>query len=274
MTYGSCPFIMRPNTVKKKLAAGGTAVGTMIMEFGTTGVPRIAAAAGAEFAVFDMEHTGWSLDHVRTLMAASRCAELTPLVRPPAIEYHWLARTLDVGAAGVVCPFVDTPEQAEFIVRATRYPPAGRRGAAFGMAHDDYVLGDVGETMRSANAEVMVVVQIESARGLANVEQIAATPGVDAVWMGQFDLTASLGIPGQFQHPEFLAAQARILAACRKANVAAGYGSLSVGDIAAAGRQGFRLLVYLADLWIYQRALAEGISAIRSAEEEAGEARA
>jgi 2-keto-3-deoxy-L-rhamnonate aldolase RhmA len=254
---------MRKNQVKRKLASGGVVVGTMMIEFATTGIGRLAASAGAEFGVFDMEHSGWSIDVIRMLMASSRSADLVPLVRPPAVEYHQIARVLDMGAMGVVVPFIDEPEQAEFVVRCCKYPPLGRRGAAFSIAHDDYMGGNVGQKMSSANDEVMIVVQIESTRGLENVEKIASVPGVDAVWIGQFDLSASMGIPGDVNHADFLDAQARILRACQHAGVAAGYGSLFLDDVVAAREQGFRFLVYVADLWIYQRALIEGMRTIR-----------
>ena len=83
---------MRDNRVKQTLAAGGVSVGTMMIEFNTTGIARIAAAAGAEFAVFDMEHSGWGMEEVRVLMATSRAADLVPLVRPPTSQYHFIAR--------------------------------------------------------------------------------------------------------------------------------------------------------------------------------------
>jgi 2-dehydro-3-deoxyglucarate aldolase/4-hydroxy-2-oxoheptanedioate aldolase len=251
--------------VKQRLARGETVVGTMMMEFATPGICPLAAAAGAEFGVFDMEHSGWSIDVIKMLMSTSRGTDFVPLVRPPAVEYHDIARVLDLGAMGVVMPFIDEPQQAEFVVRCCRYPPAGRRGAAFAIAHDDYRGGDVGEKMSTANRELLVVLQIESARGLENVEKIAAVPGVDAVWIGQFDLTASLGIPGDVRHPTFQEAQRRILRACQQAGVAAGYGSLILEDVVAAREQGFRFLVYTADLWIYQRALREGLTTIRGA---------
>jgi 2-dehydro-3-deoxyglucarate aldolase/4-hydroxy-2-oxoheptanedioate aldolase len=254
---------MRENHVKRKLARGETVVGTMMMEFATRGIGRLAAAAGAEFGVFDMEHSGWSIDTIGMLMATTRMTELVPLVRPPAVQYHYIARALDAGAMGIVMPFVDEPEQAEFVVNCTRYPPDGRRGAAFCIAHDDYVPGDVPQKMRSANDELMVVVQIESTRGLENVERIAAVKGVDAVWIGQFDLTASMGIPGDVNHPEFKEAERRVLRACQQAGVAAGHGSIFIEDIVAAREQGFRYLCYTADLWIYQRALRDGIRRIR-----------
>ena len=254
---------MRTNYIKRKLANGETVVGTMMIEFATRGIGRLAAAASAEFGVYDMEHSGWSMETIGMLLATARSSELVPLVRPPAVEYHYIARALDLGAMGIVMPFIDEPEQAEFVVACTRYPPLGRRGAAFTIGHDDYRPGDVKEKMRTANDEVMVVVQIESTRGLENVERIAAVQGVDAVWIGQFDLTASMGIPGDVTHPDFKAAQRRILEACQRAGVAAGYGSLNLDDVVSAREQGFRFLVYTADLWIYQKALRHGLAVIR-----------
>ena len=97
---------MRINPVKRSLHEGGITIGTMMMEFSTTGIARIAAEAGAEFAVFDMEHTGWSIETIRMLMATSRAADLVPMVRVPTLQYHFIARVLDVGAMGVVVPMV------------------------------------------------------------------------------------------------------------------------------------------------------------------------
>ncbi len=98
---------MRANTVKHVLAAGGTSVGTMVFEFNTTGIGRIAASAGAEFVIFDMEHTGWSTETIRMLMATTRAADTIPLVRVPATQYHLLSRPLDVGAMGLMVPMVE-----------------------------------------------------------------------------------------------------------------------------------------------------------------------
>jgi 2-dehydro-3-deoxyglucarate aldolase/4-hydroxy-2-oxoheptanedioate aldolase len=254
---------MRNNNVKKTLAQGGVASGTMMMEFATTGIARLAAAAGADFAVYDMEHTGWSTDTVRMLMATARAADIVPIVRPPAAQYHFIARVLDLGAMGVVAPFVNTPEDARLIAAAAKYPPAGRRGAAFSVAHDDYLGGDILEKMRQANSEVLVIALMETRQAVENVEAIAAVDGIDVLWIGQFDLTTSLGIPGQFQHPEFLRASRRILEACQRAGKAAGFGSINIEEIQAARDQGFRFLVYTADLWIYQRALREGLRQMR-----------
>jgi 2-dehydro-3-deoxyglucarate aldolase/4-hydroxy-2-oxoheptanedioate aldolase len=259
---------MRENKVKRTLAAGGTSIGTMCLEFATTGLGRLCASAGAEFAVFDMEHSGWSMETIRMLMASTRSTDMIPLVRPPVNEYHFIARALDMGAMGIVSSFINTPEQARQLVASCKYPPLGRRGTAFSVSHDDYSAGDIPEKMRSANNEILVVAQIETLEGANNVEAIAAVEGVDVVWIGQFDLTTSMGIPGQVKHPEFLKVSTRILKACQNAGKAAGFGSLFIDDVITAREEGFRFLVYTADLWIFQQALRRGLRKIRTGSEE------
>ena len=255
---------MRINPVKRSLHEGGVAIGTMMMEFATTGIGRIAAEAGAEFAVFDMEHTGWSMETIRMLMATSRAADLVPMVRVPTLQYHFIARVLDVGAMGVVVPMVADASQARTIVESAKYPPSGRRGVAFGVAHDDYRVGDLADGMRQANdEELLVIAQIETAGAVEEVEAIAAVDGIDALWIGQYDLTASQGIPGRFDHPAFHRATRRVLDACRKHGKTAVLGAGDVETLRRGPAAGFRMLVYLADVWIYQQALQKGLAAVR-----------
>src|SRR5438128_6089924 len=98
---------MQSNPVKAKLRKDVPTFGTMVFEFASTGIARIAAAAGAEFVIFDMEHTGWSMDTIRTLLATARGTDIVPMVRVAAMEYHFLARVLDLGAMGVMVPMVE-----------------------------------------------------------------------------------------------------------------------------------------------------------------------
>jgi 2-keto-3-deoxy-L-rhamnonate aldolase RhmA len=254
---------MRTNKVKRRLADGGVAMGTMMLEFNTTGVARIAAEAGAEFAVFDMEHTGWSMETIRMLMATARAAEIVPMVRVPALQYHFIARVLDVGAMGVVVPFVSDEKQARLIVSHAKYPPDGRRGVAFGVAHDDYQGGDLVAKMRHANDEVMLIAQIENADGVEHADLIAAVDGIDALWIGQYDLTTSLGIAGRLEHPLFQEASHQVVEVCRRHGKSAVLGTLDVDALARGPAEGFRMLVYLADVWIYQQGLRQCFTIIR-----------
>jgi 2-dehydro-3-deoxyglucarate aldolase/4-hydroxy-2-oxoheptanedioate aldolase len=254
---------MRENKVKRSLAGGGVALGTMVMEFSTTGVARLAAEAGADFAVFDLEHTGWGMDTVRTLLTTARPANLVPVVRVPAAQYPFIARVLDLGAMGIMVPMVEGAEQARDIVRFAKYPPQGRRGAAFGVAHDDYTSGDIVAKMRSANDEGLLIAQIETVGGLEDVEGIAAVPGIDVLWIGHFDLTNSMGIPGEFGHTRYQEALERVLAACRRHGKAAGFMASSVEEGRWYLARGFRCLAYWGDLWIYREGLRQGLAGLR-----------
>ena len=256
---------MRDNPVKQRLAAGGRAFGAMIFEFFTPGMPGIAAAAGADFILFDMEHSGAGFDTIKAQIAACRGLDIVPMVRVPTLQGHFISRSLDVGALGIMVPMVDTADQARAIVAATRYPPEGRRGAAFGMAHDDYRAGAVADTMAAGNARTFVIAQIETVEGLRNVDAIAAVEGVDCVWLGHFDLTNFMGIPGQFQHPDYLAGIEAIVAAARRHGKTAGV----LAADPAWGRdylaKGFRAMVYGLDAAVFRDALAQGIAAIKDA---------
>ena len=255
---------MRDNPVKAALAAGGRAYGAMVFEFFSAGMPQICRNAGADFVMFDMEHTGLSFETLKLQFALCRGLGLVPMVRVPRGEYHFIARALDVGAMAVMVPMVGTAAEAAHIVACTRYPPAGRRGAAFGFAHDDYEGGDVATKIAALHARTMVIPQIETDEGLRNVEAIAAVPGVDALWVGHFDLTNFMGIPGAFEHPDYLAAIARIVAACEAHGKAPAFLAMDDAWARAYVAKGFRLLAYGIDQLMLQNALRHGLEVMRA----------
>ncbi|WP_397571543.1 HpcH/HpaI aldolase/citrate lyase family protein [Schlesneria sp. T3-172] len=255
---------MLANPVKKCVATGGVSVGTMMFEFNTTGIGRIAANAGAEFAVYDMEHTGWDIESIRMLIATTPKPKLVPIVRIPTTQYHFVSRVLDTGAMGVMAPMVESAEEARLLVQSAKYPPIGRRGAAFSIAHDDYKNDSIAEVVRSANAEVLIIAQIETAAGLDNLDEIAAVPELDCLWIGLYDLANSLGLPGQMQHPRILDAIDRVLAACERNRKVPAVLVTSVEEGRAQIQRGFRLVAFGGDVWIYQSALTQGLAAVRA----------
>jgi 2-dehydro-3-deoxyglucarate aldolase/4-hydroxy-2-oxoheptanedioate aldolase len=161
-------------------------------------------------------------------------------------------------------PMVESSDQARRIVQSSKYPPAGRRGAAFGVAHDDYRGGDPAAKMHSADTETLLIAQIETERGLENLEEIAAVDGIDVLWIGQNDLTNFLGIPGQSDHPKYLSAVRRVLEVARLNGKAVGFMATEIEQGRALLAQGFRMLAYSGDIWLYQRALAEGLAGLRA----------
>ncbi len=257
---------MKPNLLRQRLASSRLAVGHMVMEFSTRGIAKLVEAAGADFALLDMEHSGIDLERIADLLAWFKATPLAPIVRVPASQHHFIARVLDAGALGVMAPNVETVEQARLIVDAAKYAPEGRRGLGLGSAHNDYLPPQPAEYLREANASTSVICQIESETGLANLEAIAALPGVDALWVGHFDLTQSMGIVGEFQHPRFLEAIARVAGTARRHGKGAGMQPGSVEQAAAWMKLGYNVISFSSDIAVYRTALASGVTAVRDME--------
>jgi 2-dehydro-3-deoxyglucarate aldolase/4-hydroxy-2-oxoheptanedioate aldolase len=255
---------MFTNPVKKTVKSGGVSIGTMMFEFNTTGIGRIASNAGAEFAVYDMEHTGWEVESIRMLIATTPRPKLVPIVRIPTTQYHFVSRTLDMGAMGIMAPMVESADEARLLVQSAKYPPIGRRGAAFSIAHDEYRTDPIPEIVRSSNDEVLLIVQIETVNGLKNLDDIAKVPEIDVLWIGLYDLSNSMGIPGQMQHPDVQNAIDRVIAACHKNGKVPAVLVTSVEEGRAQIARGFRLVAFGGDVWIYQSALKAGLAALRA----------
>jgi 2-keto-3-deoxy-L-rhamnonate aldolase RhmA len=254
---------MKPNKLKQSIAATGSAVGHMISDFGTRNIARIVAAADLDFVMIDMEHTGYDTERIADLCAWFRVTDIAPMVRVPQGLYHFCARTLDAGALGIMVANVETAAQAKEIVDACKYAPLGRRGVALGCAHNDFIMPDPVEYFRYANENTTVIAMIESPTGLANVDAIAATPGIDVLWVGHYDLTQAMGIPAQFQHPDFLNALASVVAAARRHGKQAGIQPGRLEDAEQWRGIGFNVLSWSIDFAVYRAALVHGVSDLR-----------
>jgi 2-keto-3-deoxy-L-rhamnonate aldolase RhmA len=257
---------MKPNLLRKRLAEKRVPVGHMVMEFATRGIAKIVEAAGADFVLIDMEHSGNGLDRVADLIAWFKATPVAPIVRVPGSQYHFIARVLDAGALGIMAPNVESAEQARAIVHAAKYAPDGRRGLGLGTAHNDYVPPKPAEYLREANANIVVICQIESLHGLEHLEAIAAVPGVDVLWVGHFDLTQSMGIVAQFQNPQFLAALARVAETADRHGKAAGIQPGSREQAAEWMKFGYNVISFGSDITVYRSALTAAVEAVRQLE--------
>lgn len=234
--------------LKASVLAGETVVGAMTFEFFSPGMSAILAHAGCRYVFYDMEHTGLGFETLKWLFATCRGLPIAPMVRVPRGEYTWLARALDLGAHGVMIPMVESAEQARSIVQACRYPPVGRRGAAFGFAQCDYRGGDVGQKISSYHDRTLVVAQIETERGLAAVEAIAAVDGIDVLWVGHFDLSNFMGMPAQFDNPVFLQAMQHVADVARRHGKAAGFMATDAAWVDRVKAMGYTMLAVGTDV--------------------------
>lgn len=237
--------------------------GHFVVEFATPGIGHILKSAGCDFVLLDLEHSGFSMETVKNALRFFEAADLPTIVRVPARDYHFIARACDMGAEGIMLPMVGSVAEATRIVESVKYHPAGKRGVALQIAHDRYRPGSVADKFAAANQRTTIFCQIETAEGVENADAMAALDGVDCLWVGHFDLSVSLGVPGDFSHRIFTDAIDRVAAATRKHGKALGRLVPDVATGVEINSLGFDFVCYSGDVWVLHNALAAAISELR-----------
>ena len=253
---------MKPN-LKDKIKQGKVVLGSWLQIANIT-IAEIMAKSGLEWVAVDMEHSSIDLKDIEPLvsvMAANGCA---PLVRLP-YNYPMLAkRIMDVGACGIIVPVVDSAEDAAKAVSSIKYPPLGTRGVGlyraqeFGSTFKDY--------FKNNNDDSLVIVQIEQKEGVDNIEEIVKVPGVDGVFIGPYDLSCSMGVPGELEHPLVLEAREKVEKAAKKAGLALGIHVVhpSLADLRAKLDKGYQFVAYSTDAILLNHYFREAVGAVKS----------
>ena len=254
--------------MKASLKRGEVLIGTFVLEFGGSAIATLLASAGADFIIADLEHSSFSIETMGRIIRDARGANLPCVVRVPVLERHFVSRVLDAGATGVMIPRVESCDDLEKIREWTQYAPEGDRGVAFGIGHTDYgdfTKLDTREYVRRANEEIISIGQIETVKAVENLEDILTTGGLDVVFIGPYDLSTSMGISGEFDHPLLLDAIKRVITLTQMHNIPLG---CYVNDF-ESGEQWLRLGVQLIacgnDAFLLTRKFAEESEKIRNA---------
>jgi 2-keto-3-deoxy-L-rhamnonate aldolase RhmA len=249
---------MRQDPLRARLAAGQIAAGLVIVHARTPAIARIAASCGYHWLFVDLEHGQTGLDTAAQICVAALDAGITPVVRVPANAPAWIGRALDGGAVGIVVPHVDSAEDAMRAVAAARYPPLGQRSLSGLLPQFGYRSLPAPEAMQRADALTFLIGIIETKEAVEHIDEIAAVPGLDALQVGTTDLSVSLGVPGEVDHPRVQEAVARVVAACRTNGkipaLGGAYRHEALRQYAAAG---IRLMLVGNDLSLLVNALTE-----------------
>jgi len=219
------------NPARDRLVKGELSLGVGIRISRSIEVARMMKACGFDWLFLDLEHGMLTLDTCSQMSIAALDAGISPIVRVPERQFDMAARALDGGAWGVVMPHVDTEEEAKAIVDHLKYPPDGHRSSGGMLPHLGYRAMNSGEAARIINADLLLVAMIETPRGVANADAIAAVPGIDCLLIGSNDLSLELGIAGQFTHPQMVDAYDKVIAACRRHGKWPGMGGVSADDL-------------------------------------------
>jgi len=240
--------MLKPNLIKKKLLDGQPVIGTW-NTLGSPLVTEVMARAGFDFQIIDLEHGPFILDqihlHVSACQVNSTCS---PLVRIPSPEPWMALQALDQGAQGIMVPHIAGDDEARKLVDSAKYYPLGNRGFTPFSKAGGFNNRNVSSYMHSALEQTITIAIVESAAGLANLDQILEVENLDVVYFGAYDLSQAIGYPGQVRHPEVIST---IQAAVRRVNesgkVAGGFVPQSREDIGWLLGMGMRFITYEVD---------------------------
>jgi 2-keto-3-deoxy-L-rhamnonate aldolase RhmA len=213
---------MQKNLVKQALSEGRMQLGCGFGFFRSPEIPRMLMAAGFQWAFVDTEHGGFDLETVQDICRVSNLIGFVPVVRVTDLQYPLVSRALDVGAGGIIFPRVESPEVLEKAVSWTKFPPVGIRGYGLTTVNTNYEPLSIAQVMEHSNDNTLVCFQIETKRALEAREELLSVPGIDAVMIGPADLSISLGVPGDFQHPKMVEAMEAIRDSCVRHKIAPG----------------------------------------------------
>ncbi len=205
--------------LRKRILAGESVYGMMIRLSRDPGAPCVFAAAGYDFCFIDMEHGCYNMETVADLIRGAKSAGIAPLIRVPRLETFFISRVLDAGAEGVMVPMVSTREEAEKAVASCFYPPLGIRG--FGPRRAS-LYDRLGRTYLQKAQDVLVMIQIEHIEGVNRIDEILEANGLGAIFIGPWDLSGSLGVLGEIDHPQVVASVDRVIVKAREKGIPAG----------------------------------------------------
>lgn len=232
--------------LKGKLRAGEPSYG-VILQLACPTVAALLAAQGFDWVWVDTEHGAISVETAQLMIQASQGTDAVPLVRI-AENLPWLAKAhLDAGAMGIITPMVNSAKEAYQAVAAVRYPPHGVRGFGPAMAPARWGVKGAGAYAKVADNEILAIAQIEHIAAVDAIDEIVSVPGLDLVFVGMYDLSASMGLLGQVDHPSVVSAARRVLVAAQRAGVAAGVIALEQETIRRRREEGFQFIAVTTD---------------------------
>lgn len=249
---------MRKSDLKQKITSGQLSIGSWIT-LGNTAIGEILSNSGYDWLVVDLEHSMISMEQAGDLIRAIDLSGVAPLVRLTSNSEEQVKRIMDAGAHGIVVPMVNTREEAERAVASTRYGPQGSRGV--GLARAQGYGAEFQGYLDWQKNEPIVIVQIEHKRALVNLEDIFSTQGVDGFIIGPYDLSCSMSIPGEFEHPDFLEAMEYIRSTGQKMGCTSGLHIIEPDTklLRQVIDEGYRFIAYSVDIRMLDVAARKGV---------------
>src|SRR5947207_7206398 len=256
---------MRVNQTRDRLAKGEVVFGCGLQVYRSSEIPRALAAAGFDYVFIDMEHGSYNLETVHDMIVSCRLAGITPIVRVGEVQYTLCSRLLDQGAQGIILPRVEDPKFCEQALSWLRFPPEGVRGYGINTTLVDYETPTFTEVIEHQNRNTLAVVQIETVRAVECADELISLKGLDVIMIGPADLSISLGIPGQFDHPRLIETVERVIAKSNQHGVVPGIQTRGVAMAKAWVERGMRFVGVGAEHLLLLEKARENMAQLRAA---------
>jgi len=255
---------MRVNHTRERLAKGEVVYGCGLQIYRSSEIPRAFAAAGFDYVFIDMEHGSLNLETVHDMIVSSNLAGITPIVRVGEVQYTLCARLLDQGAQGIILPRVEDPKALEEALSWMKFPPVGKRGYGINPTMIDYETRAFPEIIEHQNRSNLVVVQFETTTAISRADEMLSQKGVDIVMVGPADLSISLGVPGEFDHPLMIEAISKVIAKCNQHGVVPGIQTRSVAMARQWVERGMRFVGVAAEYVLLLEKARETVAQLRA----------
>jgi 2-keto-3-deoxy-L-rhamnonate aldolase RhmA len=237
----------------------------MIQDVRSPSIGQIMARAGCDFVFYDMEHGPFDLAVIADMVKVTRLEGITPLVRVPGDAYEWLVRPMDAGAMGVMVPRIETREQVERIIECTMYPPVGIRGLSADKGHNDFSAQGMWEFAEQANKENLIILQIEQAKAIENIDDLLSVEGVGAAVLGPNDLAMSMGEHSKDSLKALEPTIQYVLDSAKKHNVPCGIHIGNMEWLVEWQRRGMQLIAYSNDIVFLRTGVQNAINHLKDA---------
>ncbi|MBZ4646217.1 MAG: hypothetical protein JG777_1706 [Clostridia bacterium] len=252
------------NNVKERLKKGESIIGTMVTVFDNPDIVKMLKVCGFDLFIVDSEHGYMDYSKVAGLFGIARAIGIAGLVRIPEVKREVVLKYMEMGADGILLPNTETVEQARALVEYAKYYPMGNRGVSLLRAHTSYEkIPSAVEYMKKANEETILMVQIESPKGVENVGKILDIEGIDAAFIGPNDLSQSMGIMGQTDNPMFIEAVDKVITAAKERNKFSGIHMMSAAALEPWINKGMTLNLWANDVVMLMNAAREGLSQLK-----------
>ncbi len=261
---------MNGEALKAKVRAGGIVYGTMLSAARNPRWATTIAALGLDYVIIDSEHAPRGRSEIADLLAGLRGVDIVPIVRVPIPSSHYVTMALDAGAEGVLAPYCETPDEVREVVGATKWRPLKGEFVRRAVEQGEFPSEASREYLERRNRNNVCIIGIESVPAMEALEDIVAIEGVDAIFVGPNDLSISLGVPDQYDHPTYEAALRAIIATCQARGVPVLIHHQTVDLSRKWLREGARFVLHCTETRAVHNAFREEFGALRGVGEELG----